>query len=95
MKFIFTEATSLLLDWNIDQIVMCAVFATCKREKKDILFSEIIKAYTDNNPYNKESHDSLIYVIQTEDREPFNLVTFYNEYFIGPVKDYYVRNANN
>jgi len=57
-----------MMNKHLDQMIMCAIFANCKKEKIDIKFSEIIETYIELNQHNKEMHDGLIYKIVVEER---------------------------
>jgi hypothetical protein len=59
---------NVMMNKHLDQMIMCAIFANCKKEKIDIKFSEIIETYIELNQHNKEMHDGLIYKIVVEER---------------------------
>lgn len=88
MKHIISESTDLLLNRHIDQLIMCTMYAVNKKEKLDIKFQDIIDVYKEVNFYNRDMHDALVKQISNEDKEPLNLISYYNECFIKRLRDF-------
>lgn len=76
----------MLQDRNIDQFIMCVMFACNKCVKQPLSFRDIIDHYSDLNQYNKDEHEEIIHKIPT-DKEPINLIKFYNSIFVPSLKD--------
>jgi hypothetical protein len=68
----------MLLNRHIDQLIMCTIFAINRKERLEIKFAEIIEAYKDANFYNRDLHEALVKQINIEDKEPLNLISYYN-----------------
>ena len=49
LKYILTSHMDLFINHHIDQMIMCSVFAICRKEKNQIKFRDIITAYEDEN----------------------------------------------
>jgi hypothetical protein len=73
---------------------MCSIFAFSRVEKLDLSFREIIENYREISVYNKDIHDNMIHMIPVKDREPINLIEFYNLVFIQPMKDFIISFKN-
>ena len=75
------------MNMNIDQIIMCAIYAISRKYRFDIKFGEIMDNYKEYNIYNRDIHDSLFKVISIDNKE-LNIIGYYNEYFINRLKQY-------
>jgi hypothetical protein len=87
IKVIFTDQTKLLHGRNIDQVIMCSIFACSRALKQGLPFRDIIDHYAEFNQYNKEEHDAIVHKIPVQDKEPINLIQFYNSVFVPPLKE--------
>lgn len=68
----------MLLCRHIDQLIMCTIFAINRKERLDIKFADIIEAYKDSNEQNRDMHEAIVKQIVVEDKEPLNLISYYN-----------------
>ena len=83
MKEILSSCSDLLHNRNIDQLIICAIFANCKADKNEILFNDIRKEYEESNPNLKPIIPDILCNIYISDRDPpKDIIKFYNECFI-------------
>lgn len=63
------------------------MFACSRALKQPLPFRDIIDHYSEFNQYNKESHDEMFHKIPVQDKDPINLIQFYNSVFVPPLKE--------
>ena len=79
MKEVVSSCTDLLYNRNIDQLIICAIFANCKADKYDIMFNEIRQCYEESNPNLKAIVPDILCNIYISDRDPpKDIIKFYN-----------------
>lgn len=78
----------MLLNRHIDQLIMCTIFAINRKERLDIKFADIIEAYKESNEQNRDMHEVIVKQIVVEDKEPLNLISYYNECYIKRLKEF-------
>jgi hypothetical protein len=54
----------------------------------DIKFADIIEAYKESNEQNRDMHEAIVKQIIVEDKEPLNLISYYNECYIKRLKEF-------
>jgi len=82
----FSEFIDLFVDRHVDQIVMCAVYASCKAMaiSPPVTFFSIIEVYKGMNF--GENCESVIHKVHVEEGDSINIIDFYNNVFLPKLK---------
>ena len=82
----FSEFIDLFVGRHVDQIVMCAVYASCKAMaiSPPVTFFSIIEVYKGMNI--GENCESVIHKVHVEEGDSINIIDFYNNVFLPKLK---------
>ena len=103
MKYILSSETSLLIERNLIQIILCSVYGVCKVFHQPLKFQEIITKYTfifrfnlssinlrysELPTFNKNEVQEIIYGVYIKENDRVDLIKFYNTVYISQIKTF-------
>lgn len=74
-----SENTDLLSHRTLYQIILCSAYAVSKAQDLETSFYSLLVAFKDLNSLGKEDYHELTEQIYLQDRDPIDIITFYND----------------
>lgn len=100
VNYIIKNKSHLMINRNIDQIILCCIYANFKVNKIDILFRDIIynyRCYCENNRQlsPSDSLKTLWFVPLDSKKNTGDIVKFYNQIFLNETKEFILKDHSN
>jgi hypothetical protein len=81
VKYVLTSQPQLLVNRHLDQIILCSMYAVCRRAALKKLFNDIRIKYEELNPNNRHMHTEVICSVYVSPTERLDIIKFYNSVY--------------